>query len=183
MNKNVNDFMEMYNFGRKFGADALYFTIVDILSGQTDSLLLNPKQRDKLKAEALAVKEKAGKEGVELEFFEGFMNRLGQSKEDFQKGEYDKSLVNQIPCYAGWIFSRILADGSIAPCCRGVKKIMGNINKESFKNIWFSDKYNEFRAKAKYLSKQDSYFKEIGCTKECDNLMHNQEMERRIVEG
>ncbi len=180
MNRNVNDFMEMYKFGRKFGADALYFTMVDILSGQTDSLLLGSKQRDKLKKEALVVKEKAAKDGIELEFFEGFMSRLEQDRKDFQKGEYDKSLVDQIPCYVGWIFARILADGSVTPCCRGVKKIMGNINKESFKSIWFSEKYNEFRAKAKYLSKKDSYFKEIGCIKECDNLMHNQQMHSRI---
>jgi len=60
---------------------------------------------------------------------------------------------------------------------------MGNINKSSFKDIWHSLEYNEFRTKAKYLHKQDSYFKEIGCAKECDNLMHNIETHKKVVRG
>ena len=57
---------------------------------------------------------------------------------------------------------------------------MGNINKTSFRDIWFSKNYNEFRSKAKYLSKENSYFKDIGCIKECDNLMHNEEAHKKI---
>jgi len=97
-----------------------------------------------------------------------------------QFGEYDKLAINEIPCYAGWIFARVLADGSIAPCCRGVKKIMGNINEKSFKDIWFSRNYNEFRAKAKYLPKENPYFRNIGCLKECDNLIHNEQIHEKL---
>ncbi|MCD6218821.1 SPASM domain-containing protein, partial [Candidatus Calescamantes bacterium] len=130
---------------------------------------------------ALKIKERSKKDNIELEFFNGFLRRISSCEEDFSKGDYDKSEVENTPCYVGWIFARILADGSVAPCCRGVKKIMGNIKINSFKDIWFSPEYNEFRAKAKYLPKSSPYFKDIGCTKECDNLMHNQEMERRLL--
>ena len=180
MNNNLRDFEEMHEFGLQYGADTLYFTIVDVLSGQTDKLLLNEEQRKQLLEKALKIKEKNEKDNVKLEFFDGFLRRLSKSQEDFEKGEYDKFDVDRIPCYAGWVFSRILADGNVAPCCRGVKKIMGNINEDSFKSIWNSARYNEFRAKAKYLSKSDNYFKQIGCIKECDNLMHNEQLYKRL---
>ncbi len=94
---------------------------------------------------------------------------------------YDER-VNRIPCYAGSIFSRILADGSVCPCCRGVSKRMGNITRQRFSRIWNGPVYEEFRRKAFYLPKTDPYFQEIGCMKMCDNLMHNEDMHRRIEE-
>jgi hypothetical protein len=57
---------------------------------------------------------------------------------------------------------------------------MGNINREDFHKVWLNAKYNEFRAKAKYLDKNDPYFSEIGCNKICDNMMHNEQMHKLI---
>ncbi|MFC1621736.1 radical SAM protein, partial [Candidatus Omnitrophota bacterium] len=183
MNSNFKDFEDMYDFGIRYSADAIYYTLVDVLKGQTDKFLLNEADRQALAASALHIKEKNKKDNIQLEFFDGFIRRLSKSKGDFEKGEYDTCDIDRIPCYVGWTFSRILADGNIAPCCRGVKKIIGNINTESFKEVWRSEKYREFRSKAKFLSKAKPYFREIGCTKECDNLMHNQEMHRRLNNG
>ncbi len=181
MNCNYMDFEDMYEFALKYGADSIYFTIADVFLNQTDALLLNENERKGLLEEVLKIKKRNQKEkSIQLEFFDGFIRRISKPKADFEKGEYDKADVDKIPCYAGWIFTRVLADGNVAPCCRGVKKIMGNINGGPFKDIWFSDRYNEFRAKAKYLHKSDAYFKDIGCIKECDNLMHNEQMHTRI---
>lgn len=182
MNSNYADFEEMHRFGLEYGADAIYFTLADVFSKQTDKLLLTDPDRKRLLDKALRLKERNQNERkIELEFFDGFIRRLSVLPEEFERGLYDKVDVDRIPCYVGWIFSRILADGSVAPCCRGVKKTMGNINKQSFKDIWFSQKYNEFRGRAKYLSKQNDYFKNIGCLKECDNLMHNQQVRRKVL--
>ncbi|MCF7907307.1 MAG: radical SAM protein [Candidatus Omnitrophica bacterium] len=180
MNNNFTDFEAMYDFALDHGADAAYFTLVDIISGQTDKFLLNKDERSELLKRALMVQQRNKDNKLQLEFFENFLKRVSSFQGDFEKGEYDKSSIDQLPCYAGWIFSRVLADGSVAPCCRGVKKIIGNIKTKSFKDIWFSPEYNEFRVKAKYLSKSNAYFKDIGCIKECDNLMHNQEFHKRI---
>ena len=180
MNSNYQDFQGMYEFGLQYGADSIYFTLVDVFFGQTDKLIMNEQERKEVLKKALEIKERGRKDKIQLEFFDGLLRRLSKTGTDFMKGRYDKFAVDKIPCYVGWIFTRILADGNVAPCCRGVKKIMGNINEAPFKKIWFSSQYNEFRAKAKYLSKSNSYFQDIGCMKECDNLMHNEEMHQRI---
>ena len=181
-NINYRKIFDMYKFAKAFGASDVYFTILDVIPGSTDVLLLSEYQRQELIKEAETIKSEARRDNIALEFFDGFVRRLSKPEQDFRKGEFDKSDIDKIPCYVGWIFARIMADGSVVPCCRGVKKVMGNINDRSFKEVWFSDKYNEFRAKAKYQKKDTSYFEEIDCTKECDNFMHNKNM-HKIISG
>jgi len=180
MNNNVSEFGQMYDFGIKYGADALYFTILDIFSHSIKKLQLSEGQREELLDKALQIKSRSIKDSIQLEFFDGFLRRLSKSRKDFEKGEYDKHDIDKIPCYVGWIFSRVLADGSVVPCCKTVTKKMGNINQAPFRDIWNSSVYSEFRARAKYLTKSVDYFKSIGCEKECDNLMHNEDMHKRI---
>ena len=179
MNLNYKEFDEMYEFAKEYGADAIYFTLPDVFRDEIKRFLLSDKEKEFLIRKAEKMKMKAKKDKIELEFFEGFIRRLSK-KEEFTKGEYDKDDIDKIPCYVGWIFSRILADGNVVPCCRAVNKIMGNVNKTSFKDIWYSQKYNEFRAKAKFLKKTHPFFKDIGCIKECDNFMHNLEIHRKL---
>ena len=117
---------------------------------------------------------------------EEFLNLLGFGS--FQrrllntvyKRKYDSNIVDSLPCYVGWIYSRILANGDVIPCCKAHLFSLGNLYKNSFKEIWFSNKYNEFRSKAKKLKKSDPYFNKINCYKGCDNLGMNLEMHRRI---
>ena len=93
--------------------------------------------------------------------------------------EYDVK-VNDTPCYAGWDFARILTNGDVIPCCKGYRKPLGNIYHDSFHSIWLSQKYNEFRKKAKSTSKGDAYFQEIECLKGCDNYGRNVDIDREI---
>ncbi len=52
-------------------------------------------------------------------------------------------------CWRLWTNPVITASGDVLPCCfdKGSKYKMGNINTQSFKEIWHSAKYNEFRRK------------------------------------
>jgi MoaA/NifB/PqqE/SkfB family radical SAM enzyme len=181
-NLNYQEVEEMYRFAQDTGVDGVYFTLVDTIRGATDGLLLDKSQRQEVLKQAEKIKRiqqslVQGKR-VKLDYFDGFTCRLNE--EASLVGEYDQQRINQIPCYAGWFFARILADGTVCPCCRGVKKPMGNVNERDFKDIWFSQNYNEFRARAKHLPKTDSYFSDVGCMKMCDNLMHNEQMHLRL---
>jgi|GEM_PF-218155 len=178
---NYDDIESMFSYALDLGVDGIYYTLIDTLEG-TEGLILNPEERRWALEKAERVRERwlglptANK--LRLDYFEGFICRLKGA--GALTGHYDENKIEDIPCYAGWAFSRILANGDVAPCCRGVKKIMGNVNELPFEKIWFSDRYNEFRAKAKTLSKKDNFFREIGCLKECDNLMHSEDLHRRI---
>lgn len=95
-------------------------------------------------------------------------------KESSQKYDYE---VDKIPCYAGFIYSRILANGDILPCCKAINLPMGNINKNSFKEIWQNNNYREFRSHAND-KKNNPYFAPINCYKSCDNLGMNLEFHK-----
>jgi MoaA/NifB/PqqE/SkfB family radical SAM enzyme len=176
---------QMYDFARRVGADSVYYAVLDPVEDRTGGLLLKPEHVDELnvqldriwaKNEALPPRQR-----LELENWEGFRRRVDSTQQQ-QKGEYDAAVIDEIPCYVGWVFCRILANGDVAPCCRGSNLPLGNINTDGFKKVWASATYNEFRDKALTLSKKDPYFAPIGCHKTCDNLMHNQEVHRRMAE-
>lgn len=93
---------------------------------------------------------------------------------------YDIKIVDSIPCYIGWIFARVLPDGSVIPCCKAHKKPLGNLYDNTFSEIWNSHKYNEFRRLAKNEKKSHPYFKEIGCYKSCDNVGMNLDMHKEM---
>jgi hypothetical protein len=94
--------------------------------------------------------------------------------------QYDLHYIDTIPCTVGWIYSRVMVDGSVIPCCRGSKKPLGSLHEKPFRAIWSSAPYREFRQKALTLKKSDPYFAPIGCYKMCDNLAMIEEVAHRL---
>ncbi|PIU72258.1 hypothetical protein COY26_02610 [Candidatus Woesearchaeota archaeon CG_4_10_14_0_2_um_filter_33_10] len=178
---NYDKIEEMVKFATHVSLDELYFTLVDPIKDRTDCLLLNAKERKillkKLKKvikiiEAYNKKSKIHK--IRIDDINRFIAKMKSKKANW--GKYDFGVLNK-PCYIGWIFSRVLANGNIVPCCRAVMYSMGNINKKSFKDIWFSEEYDKFRERALYESKLSPYFKRVSCFMTCDNQVHNREIE------
>ncbi len=110
----------------------------------------------------------------------GSFNRRISSSANSETLNYDTGIIDLLPCYVGWIYSRILANGDVIPCCKSHKMPMGNLYKKDFRKIWFSRKYNKFRYMAKNKKKSHPYFKKINCYKGCDNLGMNLEFQKRI---
>jgi len=181
-NLNYKAIETMLDYALEVEAESLYFTVADTIEGGTDTLLLSDEQREQAYQMCEVILQKNNRlpryRRIFLDNLSGFMTRLQQ--ETASIGKYDQNTINTIPCYIGWIFCRIMAGGQVAPCCRGVHIPMGNINKNSFAEIWYSKRYNNFRNKAKNCNKNNRYFSKVGCIKTCDNLMHNLEMHRSI---
>ena len=177
---NFGEFDAMVDQAQQLGVDALYFTLVDPVPGYTEGLLLRPPQQQRLleRATALLESERRRQPGFPLlENFDNFLARLQQN--DPVRGLYDLHHIDSVPCYVGWIFARVLADGQVVPCCRGVELPLGNLHHQRFRDIWFSGDYDHFRHMALTCSKRDPYFASIGCGATCDNLMHNQQFHDR----
>ncbi len=182
---NYAEVERMYDFALRVGVDSVYFAVLDPIEGRTDGLLLQPDQVAQVNAQLDRIERRNRElpEGrrLELENWEGFRRRVN-SAEKQQRGEYDAEVIDALPCYVGWIFCRILANGDVVPCCRGSDFPLGNINTDGFRKTWTSPRYAEFRIKAKTLSKRDPYFAPIGCHMTCDNLMHNEMVQLRLKE-
>jgi len=182
-NINYNKIEEIAKFATKVSLDELYFTLIDPIKDRTDSLLLNNKERKillkKLKAVKKIVEEYNKKSKIHKIGIDGINRFIGKVKsKKANDGKYDIKVVDK-PCYIGYIFARILANGDVVPCCRSVIYPMGNINKNSFKGMWFSEEYDKFRKRALYENKLSPYFKRVGCFMTCDNQVHNREIEKK----
>lgn len=85
-----------------------------------------------------------------------------RSEEMYNKGE-------RYPCASPWIQSVVFPDGDISLCCktmtdvgwRGVVSV-GNLNQQSFEEIWLGDKYNQVRREL-----LENFFTEFDVCSDC----------------
>jgi MoaA/NifB/PqqE/SkfB family radical SAM enzyme len=195
-NLNYKDIDEMIKFALRVRADDIQFVPVDTIKDGTESLLLGEPERKNLLEYLYEIKKnynsttfqyQASDGGsITLSDFDGFIRRV--EKLNTLTGVYDREIVEEYPCYTGWLFARIMATGDIAPCCKGHRMKMGNIHENSFKDIWYSDTYNKFRYNGLHLDKSNPYFLKIGNSADpgtgcynCDNLWQNIPMHKRIT--
>ena len=180
---NFQETIPMLDLALDVGASGIYFTLVDSVAPRTDGLLLDEEMARRVAQDMHEIKRRVdalpAERGFFLDNFDGFLARLTGGRT--ATGDYDRQAVDEIPCYIGWHFIRVLPNGDVAPCCRGVDKPMGNLLERRFSEIWRSPAYDDFRAKALTLPKSDPYFAPIACYKCCDNLMHNRELHRRLA--
>jgi len=184
---NYKEIEEMFDFALKVGAEYCSLVPVDIVEGATEHLALSKEEKefiikneDKIlkKIDLMIEKNKDipnYEENIKRQFF-NFMRRI---KEDsVEKGIYDFKLVNSIPCYVGWTYLRVLPEGEVTTCLKSHFKPIGEryfVKNNSLKQLWFSEKYNDFREKALTLKKDSQEFKtlKIHCEKSCDNYEDN----------
>lgn len=180
--KNYWDFENMLKTAYIGKVDGIDFTPTDVVPGKTDSLMLSRKQADELiknviNAPKLMEKfEKIYNHKVEYRGKDGFIRRLSNIHQG--QGEYDSNIIGKMPCYAGWTFLRILADGNVNSCLKSVRIPIGNVYEESIKTIWKNKKQNEFRKHTINYKINNPYFNNIGnehqkgngCLLCCDNL-------------
>lgn len=190
---NYKEMARMVDLAIETGANDLEFTPMDAIPGKTDSLLLTGSQR----AEALLALQLQAQRLEEyreihkttepfIQQYDSFLRRLSSRRSS--DGEHEASTVTGRPCYVGWGFARILANGNVNPCLKAHRITVGNIYRQSFREIWNSEEQQLFRRKSFELNGSDPYFRAIGnnpesafgCLNSCDNIQINTEMHNKF---
>jgi glycosyltransferase involved in cell wall biosynthesis/MoaA/NifB/PqqE/SkfB family radical SAM enzyme len=179
---NWGDVEAMIDFALDVQADSVEFTVVDTKPGYTDFLLLTEQQRVELyrRCQRIAERVKRGKLPLDLFRWDQFMRRI--STVETTTGNYDKDIIDALPCTVGWTFARVLPDGNVNPCLKSHRYPIGNIYDSSFREIWSSPRQYEFRRQANQLKKEGDVFRlvgndpeaEVGCYRGCDDLGRNE---------
>jgi MoaA/NifB/PqqE/SkfB family radical SAM enzyme len=102
----------------------------------------------------------------EIEVIQALLPSLPQLAKDFRR---DTTL--EAPCYAGWYFFLILADGTTSPCCQCMGT-MGSLRERSFPEIWKSLVYRQFREQAHMIPSRGRALEGCRCH-DCALLPHN----------
>jgi len=193
---NYRDVEEMLQFALDVGANDIQFVPVDPVKGKTEILLLNDGEKRELLDKLYVMRERYNPESFQytsednksiiLSDFNGFIRRIEEL--NIESGAYDEEVVDEVPCYVGWLFARVMATGNVVPCCKGHRMTMGNVHQSRFKGIWRSETYNVFRKNGITISKCHPYFSKIGndagiktgCYN-CDNLWQNVPTHREVT--
>ena len=179
-NKNYLDLLNMYKIAVEYGVNFIWYQVFDPIDA-TQELCLSDREKGDVFLQCEEIKKlhenNKNNNGYILELwqFERFISRL-RSEDRNKRGFYDENRVLKIPCYAGWTYSRIAANGDVVPCCKGYGFPTGNIYKQKFSEIWNGWKYREFRNFAyNHLLKHPLFspIAEQGCLKTCDNYNSN----------
>lgn len=193
-NTNYQDIDKMVDLALEVKADSIEFTPVDVIPHKTDILLLNKEQIAKVSKDVNTQLKRLEKynehEPVKtyITQCENFLKRIASPIA--LEGKYESEVITKQPCYVGWLFARINANGEVNPCLKAHRISIGNIYKQSFKEIWHSHEEQLFRKKSFDLDFNDPYFKRIGndpnysfgCLKSCDNIQINIDMNKKYME-
>ncbi len=187
-NLNWRDIKNMICFALDVKADAVNFAVLDVIPGVTDRLLLDKNSRQMVIRNLQRIMNKRGvTERLKFWGIKKFVKRL--SNPYSENGSYDKGLIDKIPCYTGWQFARILANGDVNACLKAHRIPIGNINNEPFAKIWNSKNQQEFRRKTCAPGKDDPFFinigndpdtDEAGCYRSCDDFERNLKIAQNI---
>jgi len=191
---NAHEVDKMLELAYEIKLDDIDFIPVDTVPDRTDSLVPTKQQRKEMAKkfkkfpEIIPVFERKYNHHVMFKNYDQFLRRIENI--NAKDGNYDTDILNSLPsCYAGWTFARVLATGDVNSCLKSFKIPVGNIHKQSFTEIWFGAKEEEFRKHTIDYDKTNSYFKDIGndratasqgCYKCCDNLGFNLLVHKKI---
>ncbi len=190
-NMNYYDIEAMIALAIQTNSETIEFAVIDTIPGKTDKLLLNDREIHILFENCKKLKEnyvtRNSENKLQLLGFEQFLRRI--SNINAKSAEYDSNIIGNMPCYAGWVFARILADGNVNSCLKSHRFPVGNILDQDFRTIWNGSLQKYFRQKTIRFERKDPFFSLIGndpdsnmgCYKSCDNIGHNMDMHDKIA--
>ncbi len=133
----ITQFVELAD---RTGADYVHFQFLGLHTA-VEPLLLDQSKVASLEKEIIEAQALSRRKGIETNLQS--MSLIAGKLVGDMKG-CTKEIYYNNPCYMGWVFCRILLDGSILPCC-SCHTSLGNIFGNYFNEIWESKSYQDFR--------------------------------------
>ena len=169
----VSDVADLFELGRRLGVSSVtYLPLMEIrLEGEAVNRGLSAAPDEF--ASFMDEVEKYG----ELAAQEGFFLGYAGTREDGGIIAAGDAYKNQ-PCYAGFSFAAIYPNGDVRPCCH-CEPIMGNLRRNSFGEIWTSERYQEQRKKMLGINSGEAL---PGCLcDECGYVFENRDLHQGIT--
>jgi radical SAM protein with 4Fe4S-binding SPASM domain len=143
-NRNYKDIPQFVKVAKESGVKSVLIKrFVSVTKEIIDELELTPKQEEETKEYLAQAQEYAqlNRIHLDMEWSEWTGAQITHAEDD-------------MPCYFGWLFSVIDADGNVYPCCfqnRTLTSSIGNIKKDNFGTLWGSERYQYFRKQSKHI--------------------------------
>jgi len=169
-NNNYFEMPDMVRLAHEVGAQRVAFNRVSVYEG-TKFLMLTPEQNAEALERYLVEAERlAGRYGI-LTNAEFFRARPGEAQRS-------RKIHSSTPCYIGWYFSIVLADGTVNPCCECLRAL-GTLQTHRFREVWFGEAYRKFRGEISDLPASQREVSGCRCYN-CSFALHNLSMHRFV---
>jgi MoaA/NifB/PqqE/SkfB family radical SAM enzyme len=157
--RNHHELRQMVEVAARVGAQEAYFVHTVVHDGNRE-LALEPAEYDRLREAIPAVEDLAGRLGVQTN-----LRTFAATVPTYLDARVEGPAV--VPCYVGWYFTNVLANGSVMPCCQCAKPLDRIAPDRPFREIWHSEGYRRFRSAARRLPEPDEALSSC----ECDRCM------------
>ena len=148
--KNFDECEKTIDLAKDIGIDSVRYQVMHSCSS-TEPLLISKEQFDIASVQLDRARLEAEKAGIEIvaniDFQMESAAKTYELPETVLPCHWSHDLYNRTGCLAGWFFSRSFTDGRISFCCHD--KIIGNLYRARFKDLWFSRRYHHIRQSAK----------------------------------
>lgn len=149
-NVNFDECEKAMEIAKYVGVDSVRFQVMHSCSS-TESLLINKDQFEIASRQVDKARVAAGQAGIEIvaniDFQLAATAKTYELPETVLPCHWSHNLYNRTGCLAGWFFSRSFTDGRISFCCHD--KIVGNLYRSRFADLWRSKGYENIRTRAK----------------------------------
>lgn len=184
--ENVGDVGAMLALSEDLGCDGVEFAVADLVPGHTDPFGVSIDAAQRVLEQLEPLTERALWRTPRVF---GLNEALTRLRTIVSGRPADADLVHRLPCFAGWTYSRVMADGRVVPCLKAHRVPSGNLHDKRFPEIWSGAKQATFRKATRAVRKDGSFFAGIGndagascgCELGCDNLLDNQKVAERLA--
>ncbi len=175
---NYHELVEMAKMDVEIAPDAVRFYLIR-LDVMNRFLQLKPEEVHAMRKMIPEITRLLRKHNIELvDNFEFQLNHY-----DEQTGAWSKGFFLNHGCTIGWYFNLIPAQYDMSFCCH--LRTVGYLDKKSFKEVWYSPEYWQWRRQAKYLkSHRDAQFLngQVLYDEHCDHCDNHQTIIRTLEE-
>jgi len=162
---NFRNLGRIVDFAAEAGVEQIEFVPFKAWNGVHSECLLSPDEQKQLMADLARLKRKLA--GQRLE------HNIDDALARFRIG---RKVWEKLPCYIGWFHARVKLDGTVLPC-DPCDSPVGNLQEESFMEIWNSPGYRTFRRQTRYRNRLAAMGDSCDCGF-CCHLVHNARIHR-----
>ena len=160
MGPNHDDVLNFARFAAEVKADGVIYRVIDAVGDPgLEAVIPTAEQADHTRAELKEADRFLASRGLAS----NVPNALGAFGERIETAE----LYRRIPCYYGWLATRVEVNGDVFPCCR-CYAMMGNAHNQDFHDVWHGAAYRQFRREAGAMNRRKTPVS--GC--DCAHCVH-----------
>lgn len=132
---NGGELVEMIDFAVEWRAEQVNFKLAGLSRG-TERARISDEQRTRLLDELIPRARERAALPTNLDVFE----------RQLRTGGGDTAPIDEIGCFMGYVYARVLVDGTVLYCCN-TDVVVGSLNDAPFSELWRAPRWEAMRAR------------------------------------